>query len=83
MAVSLSALAGIGYAAAWIISLSVGAPNPSVAVSGVLLLIFVSATGIALRCRAADRPVRRPTVVSTSTAGTGIALAKGRTGRGP
>ena len=27
MAVSLSALAGIGYAAAWIISLSVGAPN--------------------------------------------------------
>jgi len=34
MAVSLSALAGIGYAAAWIISLSVGAPNPSVAASG-------------------------------------------------
>lgn len=52
-------------------------------VSGVLLLIFVSATGIALRWRAADRPVRRPTVVSTSTAGTGIALAKGRAGPGP
>ena len=34
MAVGLSALAGIGYAAAWIISLSVGAPNPSVAASG-------------------------------------------------
>ena len=34
MAVSLSALAGIGYAAAWIISQSVGAPNPSVAASG-------------------------------------------------
>ena len=34
MAVSLSALAVIGYAAAWIISLSVGAPNPSVAASG-------------------------------------------------
>ena len=34
MAVSLSALAGIGYAAAWIISVSVGAPNPSVAASG-------------------------------------------------
>jgi hypothetical protein len=33
-AVSLSALAGIGYAAAWIISQSVGAPNPSVAASG-------------------------------------------------
>ena len=33
-AVSLSALAGIGYAATWIISLSVGAPNPSVAASG-------------------------------------------------
>jgi hypothetical protein len=32
--VSLSALAGIGYAGAWIISLSVGAPNPSVAASG-------------------------------------------------
>ena len=31
MAISLSLLAGIGYAAAWIISLSVGAPNPSVA----------------------------------------------------
>jgi hypothetical protein len=34
MAVSLSALAGIGYTAAWIISVSVGAPNPSVAVPG-------------------------------------------------
>jgi hypothetical protein len=34
MAVSLSALAGVGYSAAWIISLSVGAPNPSVAASG-------------------------------------------------
>jgi hypothetical protein len=33
-AVSLSALAGIGYAAAWIISQSVGGPNPSVAASG-------------------------------------------------
>ena len=33
-AVSLSALAGIGYTAAWIISLSVGAPNPAVAASG-------------------------------------------------
>ncbi len=33
-AVSLSAVAGIGYAAAWIISLSVGAPNPSVAATG-------------------------------------------------
>ncbi len=32
--VSLSALAGIGYTAAWIISLSVGAPNPAVAASG-------------------------------------------------
>ena len=34
MAVSVSAMAGIGYAATWIISLSVGAPNPSVAASG-------------------------------------------------
>jgi hypothetical protein len=34
MTVSRSALAGIGYAAAWIISVSVGAPNPSVAASG-------------------------------------------------
>ncbi len=33
-AVSLSALTGIGYAAAWIISQSVGGPNPSVAASG-------------------------------------------------
>ncbi len=34
MAITLSALAGISYAAAWIISLSVGAPNPSVAAAG-------------------------------------------------
>jgi hypothetical protein len=34
MAVSLSALAGIGYVAAWIISQSLGGPNPSVAASG-------------------------------------------------
>jgi len=34
MAISLSALAGVGYTAAWIISLSVGAPNPSVAAPG-------------------------------------------------
>ena len=33
-AVSLSALAGIGYSAAWIISLSVGAPNPAVDATG-------------------------------------------------
>jgi hypothetical protein len=33
-AISLSALAGISYAAAWIISLSVGAPNPSVSAPG-------------------------------------------------
>jgi hypothetical protein len=32
--VSLSALAGVGYTAAWIISLSVGAPNPAVTASG-------------------------------------------------
>jgi hypothetical protein len=34
MPVSLPALAGIGYAAAWIISVSLGTPNPSVAASG-------------------------------------------------
>ena len=34
IAFSLSALAGVGYTAAWIISLSVGAPNPSVAAPG-------------------------------------------------
>ncbi len=33
-AISLSALAGMGYTAAWIISLSVGAPNPAVAATG-------------------------------------------------
>ena len=32
--VSLSALAGVGYTAAWIISLSVGAPNPAVTAFG-------------------------------------------------
>jgi hypothetical protein len=31
---SLPALAGIGYTAAWVASLAVGAPNPSVAASG-------------------------------------------------
>ena len=34
IAFSLSTLAGAGYTAAWIISLSVGAPNPSVAAPG-------------------------------------------------
>ena len=34
MAISLSAVAGIGYTAAWIVSLSVGAPNPRVAAPG-------------------------------------------------
>jgi hypothetical protein len=33
-AISLSAVAGIGYAVAWIVSLSVGAPNPSVNATG-------------------------------------------------
>lgn len=31
---SVSALAGTGHTAAWIISLSVGAPNPSTAATG-------------------------------------------------
>lgn len=34
LAISPSRLAGIGYAAAWVISLAVGAPNPSVAAPG-------------------------------------------------
>jgi hypothetical protein len=34
MAISLSAVAGIGYTPAWIVSLSAGAPNPSVAGPG-------------------------------------------------
>jgi hypothetical protein len=34
MTISLSAVAGIGYAAAWIVSLSVGSPNPSMAAPG-------------------------------------------------
>jgi hypothetical protein len=47
--ISLSALAGIGYAAAWIISLSVGAPNPSVAASGSrVVAAFAGRSGPAL-----------------------------------
>ena len=45
MAVSLSALAGIGYAAAWIISVSVGAPNPSVAASGGQVVVAFGGRG--------------------------------------
>ena len=54
----------------------------TVYVSGVLLLIFVSATGIALRPRAAGRPVRRLAGISTIDSGTGIALAKAARTRG-
>jgi hypothetical protein len=111
MAVSRSGLTGIGYAAAWIISQSVGAPMfllgamalaisqlarrslilprwlaplgallaaalvtsglgflllipglaSAVYVSGILLLIFVSATGIALRSAKGGRPCFSPT----------------------
>lgn len=45
MAVSLSALAGIAYAAAWIISVSVGAPNPSVAASGGQVVVAFGGRG--------------------------------------
>ena len=57
--ITLSAMAGIGYAATWIISLSVGAPNPSVAATGrqvvasfaghggPALVMFVLAEGVA------------------------------------
>lgn len=57
--ITLSAMAGICYAAAWIISLSVGAPNPSVDAtgrrvvaafagqSGPALIMFVLAEGVA------------------------------------
>jgi prepilin signal peptidase PulO-like enzyme (type II secretory pathway) len=49
MAVSVSAIAGIGYAATWIISLSVGAPNPSVAASGSqVVAAFAGRSGPAL-----------------------------------
>ena len=45
MAVSLSALAGAGYTAAWIISLSVGAPNPSVAAPGTKVVAAFAGRG--------------------------------------
>ena len=56
MAVSLSALAGTGYAAAWIISLSVGAPNPSVAASGSqVVAAFAGRSGPAWPCSPSPR----------------------------
>ena len=45
IAFSLSTLAGAGYTAAWIISLSVGAPNPSVAAPGSQVVAAIAGRG--------------------------------------
>ena len=69
MAVSLSALAGIGYAAAWIISLSVGAPNPSVAASGSqVVAAFAGRSGPALAMFALAEGVAAIALVAVMTA---------------
>ena len=69
MAVSLSALAGIGYGAAWIISVSVGGPNPSVAVSGSqVVAAFAGRSGPGLAMFALAEGVAAIALVAVMTA---------------
>lgn len=69
MAVSLSALAGVGYAAAWIISQSVGAPNPSVSASGSqVVAAFAGHGGSALAMFALAEGVAAIALVAVMTA---------------
>ena len=79
MAVSLSALAGTGYAAAWIISLSVGAPNPSVAASGSqVLAAFAGRSGPALAMFALAEGVAAIALVAVMTAAARAARRSGQ-----
>jgi hypothetical protein len=79
MAVSLSALAGTGYAAAWIISLSVGAPNPSVAASGSqVVAVFAGRSGPALAMFALAEGVAAIALVAVMTAAARAARRRGQ-----
>ena len=69
MPVSLPALAGIGYAAAWIISVSLGAPNPSVAASGSqVVAAYAGRSGPALAMFALAEGVAAIALVAVMTA---------------
>jgi hypothetical protein len=75
---SVSALAGIGYAAAWIISLSVGAPNPSTAATGrQVVTAFAGHTGPALAQFALNEGVA---AVALAAVVISVARAAGRRG---
>ena len=77
--VSLSALAGIGYAAAWIISLSVGAPNPSVAASGSqVVAAFAGRSGSALAMFTLAEGVAAIALVAVMTAAARAARRSGQ-----
>jgi hypothetical protein len=79
MAVSLSALAGTGYAAAWIISLPVGAPNPSVAASGSqVVAAFAGRSGPALAMFALAEGVAAIALVAVMTAAARAARRSGQ-----
>jgi hypothetical protein len=81
MAVSVSAMAGIGYAATWIISLSVGAPNPSVAASGSqVVAAFAGRSGQNLAMFALAEGVAAIALVAVTTA---VARAARRCGQAP
>lgn len=68
MAISLSALAGAGYTAAWIVSLSVGAPNPSVAAPGrQVVTVFAGHGGSALAQFALNEGIAAMTLAAVMT----------------
>ena len=84
MPVSLSALTGIGYAAAWIISLSVSAPNPSVAASGSqVVAAFAGRSGPALAMFALAEGVAAIALVAVMTAAARAARRCGAARAGP
>ncbi len=82
-AISVSALAGIGYAAAWIISLSVGAPNPSVAApASKVVAAFAGHSGSALAMFALAEGVAAIALVAVMTSVAGAARRCGHTRAG-
>ena len=84
MAVSLSSLAGISYAAAWIISLAVGAPNPSVAAPGrQVVAVFAGHSGPALAMFTLAEGVAAIALIAvvTGTAGTARRCGQDPAGR--
>ena len=83
MAISLSALAGAGYTVAWIISLSVGAPNPSVAAPGSqVVAAFAGRGGSALAQFALNEGVAAIALVAVVTSVAGAARRRGQAGAG-